>query len=1098
MLHIIQSNKMEVLQAQFHTLLKTAPLSSPFSKEVVLVQSPGMSQWLKIGLSEALGVAAQVDFPLPSSFIWQLYQQFLPNVPSESPYNKQNMTWKLVSILPSCLDDDKYAQLNQYLKEDSDGLKLFSLCEKIADVYDQYLMYRPHWISQWDSGRDELDDVDISVAAWQPDLWRRLVKHTQSLGQSDYHRANMHQQLLSALDNALDERLLPERLLPERLLPERITIFGLSAMAPSQLEVFQTLAKKIDVLLFFCNPSEHYWGDLVDEKTQSKIAAKYIKMPELEAQKNQEDYYFVGNPLLSSWGKLGRDYFEQLVQLDAQWIDGFVSDFDDSLLAQVHSEIYQLAFKGRSLTPDKSWFISDEGKLTINPEDRSIQLVDCHTPLREVECLHDHLLRLFHDNPNLTPKDIIVMMPDVGTYSPYIEAVFGAANAERFIPYALADLSIEQEKPILSSFVSLVNLPFSRFGVSDILDLLAVNPIASKFKVEEHEFSQLKYWLEQVGVKWGLDAKHKTEHDLPALSLNTWQHGLNRLLLGIASSDEQVAFADIYPADLVEGMAVNSLSKLLHFVNTLASYKLKLNNDDRLTDKAQLLREMVAQFYDAQTEQSWDLLTLESVIDDLQKHDDNLDMQSPVSARVLSYLVKQGVKEKGVGQRFLVGPVNFCTLMPMRAVPFKVVCLLGMNDADYPRTVQPIGFDLVPHSKRQKGDRSRKFDDRYLFLEALLSAREHFYISYIGRSCYNNEPQMPSVLVSELLEYVDRSFKYENIESKPSEHLLQRATLQPFNPANYCPDNKLQSYNPVWLVENTKLERQPPAPLDVEYEKHLDIGQFLFTVLAPQKAFYTQTLGLRLNEQTELNKDEEPFVLDTLERYFYLDELLAAELRDEPINLAQIMQRGNLPQAAVGEIQLARLQQRVQPMVELLKPQVKQPRAPLEVRLDIAQHTLLGWLDKLYDNKQIFYRSASIKAKDRVKGFLMHCIAQCMDEPVHTYIYGLDEQVSFAPMEKSKAHGYLQKWLSFYRACLAQPMPFFVSTAYELVATGDANKAAAKFNGGQYIGYGESEDAYVALNFTTLAEVIEPLQTISQDLLADIVTLAQEQRYADA
>ncbi|BBN81978.1 RecBCD enzyme subunit RecC [Pseudoalteromonas sp. A25] len=1093
MLHIIQSNRMEVLQAQFHTLLKSAPLSSPFCKEIVLVQSPGMSQWLKIGLSEALGVAAQVDFPLPSSFIWQLYQQFLPNVPSESPYNKQNMTWKLVAILPQCLGDDKYAQLEQYLNEDNDGLKLFALCEKIADVYDQYLMYRPHWISQWDAGEDELDDVDISIAAWQPDLWRRLVKHTQSLGQSDYHRANMHQQLIAALDS-FDAK----RLLAERLLPERITIFGLSAMASSQLEIFEVLAKKVDVLLFFCNPSEHYWGDLVDEKTQAKIAAKYLKMPELEAKQNQEDYYFIGNPLLSSWGKLGRDYFEQLVQLDAQWIDGFIDDFDDSLLAKVQSEIYQLAFKGKSLTPDKSWFISEQGKLEVDPEDKSIQLVDCHTPLREVECLHDHLLRLFHDNPTLTPKDIIVMMPDVGTYSPYIEAVFGAATGERFIPYALADLSIEQEKPILSSFVSLVNLPFSRFGVSDILDLLAVAPIASQFNVEEHEFSQLKYWLEQVGVKWGLDANHKTEHELPALSLNTWQHGLNRLLLGIASSDEHVAFDDIYPADLVEGMAVNSLSKLLHFVNALTGYKQRLNKSERLCDKAQLLREMVAQFYDEQSEQSWDLLTLERVIDDLQKHDDNLDMQAPVSARVLSYLVKQGVQEKGVGQRFLVGPVNFCTLMPMRAVPFKVVCLLGLNDADYPRTVQPIGFDLVPHSKRQKGDRSRKFDDRYLFLEALLSAREHFYISYIGRSCYNNEPQMPSVLVSELLEYVDRSFKYADNPLKPSDNLLEKATLQPFNPENYCSGNKLQSFNPVWLVENTTLKRQTPEPLNVEYEKNIDIAQFLFTVLAPQKAFYTQTLGLRLHELTEFNKDEEPFILDTLERYFYLDELLEHELRGEPINLEQIIQRGNLPQATVGELQLARLQQRVQPMAERLKPQVCQRRVPLEVRLDIAQHTLLGWLDKLYDDKQIFYRSASIKAKDRVKGFLMHCIAQCMDEPVHTYIYGLDEQVIFAPIDKPKAQSHLEKWLRFYQACLAEPMPFFVSTGYELASTGDVNKAAAKFNGGQYIGYGESEDAYVALNFTTLEEVLEPLQAISHDLLTDIVTLAQEQRYADA
>ena len=487
MLNIIQSNRMEALQAQFHQLLKVSPLQSPFDKEVVLVQSPGMSQWLKIGLSEHLGVAAQVDFPLPSSFIWQLYQQLLPNVPKESAFNKPNLAWKLFSILPTCIDEPLYLPLKTYLEGDIDGQKTFALCEKIADVYDQYLMYRPHWIATWDSGNDELDDVDVTIAPWQPDLWRRIVKLSKALGQSQFHRANMQGQLLAALEN-----------MDNSLLPKRISLFGISAIANSQLDVFEALSKKTEVFLFFFNPSEHYWGDIIDEKTAAKINAKYAKMPLVEAQQKKqsnpdEDYYFIGNPLLSSWGKLGRDYFEQLVQLDARWIDGFIDAFDTTLLGQVQSEIYQLAFKGESLTDNKEWFINDEGKLPVSANDTSITLSDCHTPLREVERLHDYLLNLFNQNPALTPKDIIVMMPDVGTYSPYIEAVFGGAQGSRYIPYALADLAIEQEKPVLSSFASLANLPFSRFGVSDILDLLQVTQIAEKFGLEAHEYEQIQY-----------------------------------------------------------------------------------------------------------------------------------------------------------------------------------------------------------------------------------------------------------------------------------------------------------------------------------------------------------------------------------------------------------------------------------------------------------------------------------------------------------------------------------------------------------------------------------------------------------------------------
>ena len=198
--------------------------------------------------------------------------------------------------------------------------------------------------------------------------------------------------------------------------------------------------------------------------------------------------------------------------------------------------------------------------MPIQADDTSIVLSDCHTPLREVERLHDYLLNLFNENKALTPKDIIVMMPDVGTYSPYIEAVFGGAEGRRFIPYALADLAIEQEKPVLSSFASLADLPYSRFGVSDILDLLQVTQIAEKFNLESHEYEQIGFWLERVGVKWGLDAAHKDSFGLPAIDLNTWQHGLNRLLLGVAQRDEQLPFSGIYSADEVEGMALNSLN----------------------------------------------------------------------------------------------------------------------------------------------------------------------------------------------------------------------------------------------------------------------------------------------------------------------------------------------------------------------------------------------------------------------------------------------------------------------------------------------------------------------------------------------------------
>ena len=1080
---------MEALQSQLHKVIETSPLEGVFRKEVILVQSPGMSQWLKLGISQHIGLAAQIDFPLPSSFIWQLYQTFLPHVPKESPYNKANLTWKLMTLLPTQLSDPLYTPLMRYLADDEANKKCFALCEKIADVYDQYLMYRPEWLEKWESGEDELIDVDIALAPWQPDLWRKLVLLSEQLGQSPYHRANMHAMLLEALLDA-----------PSTLLPSRISLFGLSAIPNSQLEIFNALAKKTDVLLFFFNPSAHYWGDVVDEKTQAKIASKFVKLPELEAQSGE--YFQIGNPLLSAWGKLGRDYFEQLLQLDASWIDGFDEDFKDNLLGKVQQEIYELSFKGESLVEDTNWFINDEGKLPVSSDDVSIIFQDCHTPLREVENLHDHILGLMHNDNSLTPKDIIVMMPDVAKYSPYIEAVFGGATAERFIPYSLADLAIEQEKPVINSFITLVDLPFSRFGVSDILDLFAVEPIAKQFNCGEDEFEQFRFWLEKVGIRWGIDAAHKVEHELPEMQLNTWQQGLNRLLLGVAMGDESQEFEGIYPSDQIEGMASESLSKLLQFVDNLIEYKQLLGQSLPLGEKVIHLKSLIKTFYHADSEQSWDLQVLNAVIESLQTHYDNQDMTGPVSSEIISYWVKQGVTQKGVGQRFLVGAVNFCTMMPMRAVPFKIVCLLGLNDGDYPRSVQPIGFDLASQSQRRKGDRSRKLDDRYLFLEALLSARQQLMLSYVGRSCYNNAPQVPSILVSELVDYIDRCFYIENETYQPSKHLLNRVTLQPFAPMNY-EKAKRQSFNPTWLLPDnqsveTRTEFTSLPSLVSNSGQLLDLGQLIKAILNPQAAFYQQRIGVRLYNAEAVIEDDEPFSLDALSRYQYLDELLTDSLHESQKKTEQLLQRGDLPQAQVGHVELIKLQKRIEPLTERLRLITAEKKEPVEVELICRDFILQGWLSHIYGAEQVFYRPASIKAKDKLRAFIYHCVAHCMGESLTTIVYGLDEQVRFEPMDRLDAKSELSKWVDFYVELMSQPQPFFVNSSYEYALNKDLNKAESKFNGGQYIGIGDCENPYVALDFSKLSDFEDKFTYLSESLFARLIEMAKEEKYANA
>ncbi len=341
MLTIYHSNHLDVLKDLLAELLHQSPPANPLTDEHVLVESPGMAQWLRLALAQKLGIAAGISFPLPASFLWQIYTQVLPDVPRRSAFNKESMTWKLMDLLDALKHDPDFSTLDQYLAGDADDIRKFQLSGRIADIFDQYLVYRPDWINHWEQG---LDPTGITAdQPWQPRLWRALVAKTAELGQSPWHRANMHQRFLQAITEGSQHAQLPERLF----------VFGISALPPHFVESLEALASRCDVHLMVTNPCQHYWGDERDPKYLRKLAARKLldRQRTGEGGKNWfnkarlnpdtlgafDDLDTIGNPLLGSMGKLGRDYFHQLHSLDAFDIDVFVSDHRDNLLGTIQS-----------------------------------------------------------------------------------------------------------------------------------------------------------------------------------------------------------------------------------------------------------------------------------------------------------------------------------------------------------------------------------------------------------------------------------------------------------------------------------------------------------------------------------------------------------------------------------------------------------------------------------------------------------------------------------------------------------------------------------------------------------------------------------------
>lgn len=195
MLRVYHSNRLDVLEALMEFIVERQRLDDPFQAEMVLVQSTGMAQWLQMTTAARFGIAANIEFPLPASFIWDMFVRVLKDIPGESAFSKQSMSWKLMTLLPQHTEEDDFILLRQYLSDDGDKRKLFQLAARVADLYDQYLVYRPEWLMRWEAGQrvEGLGDAQ----QWQAPLWQALVSYTAELGQPQWHRANLYQRFIS-------------------------------------------------------------------------------------------------------------------------------------------------------------------------------------------------------------------------------------------------------------------------------------------------------------------------------------------------------------------------------------------------------------------------------------------------------------------------------------------------------------------------------------------------------------------------------------------------------------------------------------------------------------------------------------------------------------------------------------------------------------------------------------------------------------------------------------------------------------------------------------------------------------------------------------
>nr|WP_154324582.1 exodeoxyribonuclease V subunit gamma [Pantoea sp. 201603H] len=1117
MFTVYHSNQLDLLKSLAAYQIENQPLRDPFQPEVVLVQSPGMAQWLQMSLAGQFGIAANITFPLPASFIWDMFVSVLPGIPKESAFNKASMSWKLMTLLPQMLDRPEFMTLNHYLIDDDDRRKLFQLASRVADLFDQYLVYRSDWLNRWEKG--ELIEGIGDAQCWQAPLWAALVEFTHQIGQPEWHRANLYSRFISTLERAKTR--------PPGL-PDRVFICGISALPPVYLQALQALGKHIDIHLLFTNPCRDYWGDIQDyaflAKLQSRRRRHFQQQHENALFRDPENasslfdgegIQQLSNPLLASWGKLGRDNLFLLAQMEPREIDAFVDIEPDNLLHAMQHDL--LVLEDHAVVGLTAETIQDSmTKRRLEPDDRSITLHVCHSPQREVEVLQDRLLAMMANDPELTARDIIVMVADIDAYTPFIQAVFGNAPSDRYLPFAISDRRASHAHPALQAFIALLGLPDSRFASEEVLALLEVPALASRFDIDEGGLRRLRQWVEESGIRWGLDDESVRELGLPATGQHTWRFGITRMLLGYAMESRMGDWQGILPYDESSGLIAELAGNLAELLMRMNHWRQILSQSQPLSEWLPLCRELLNDFFivDAETEPA--LALIEEQWQQTIDYGIQAQYQQHVPITLLRDELTSRLDQQRISQRFLAGPVNFCTLMPMRSIPFKVVCLLGMNDGVYPRTLPPLGFDLMSQNP-QKGDRSRRDDDRYLFLEALLSAQKQLYVSYIGRSIQDNTERYPSVLVSELVDYIAQSFCLPGDEhldvdgsaQKVVAHLHHLHSRMPFAPENFSEQAEFRSFAREWLpAANAAGEAHPPfvQPLPPVEPDILSVEQLQRFWRHPVRAFFNMRLGVNFSlEESEL-PDSEPFTVDNLDRYHINAQLLNALIEGEDSDRLYDRHRaaGNLPYGAFGEL----FWQQQREEMDALAAQIRDRRNPSEsweIDLQIGSVRLVGWLSQVQQDGLLRWRPGKLNFTDGLLLWLEHVIYCAMGGTGSSSMFGRKEsQWRFDAITSDEALTWLHRFIDGYQQGLSVPLLLLAKTGGAWVETSydekreellldEVTQAKARTKLlqawlGDYQSEGEGNDPYLARLFRTLDEThIQDICTVARHWLLPLM-----------
>ena len=727
-------------------------LDAPF----VVVPNRNVATWVQFGIARATGIAANLKVRFLRPFLGEVVAQARPEA--------RIVDGKLLLglVLELLHDEELLARaalrpVRAYLSAGGEGrdaidLRRGQLAGRVAHFFEEYGYARPEMLQRWPSGRI-LSEEFAETEEWQRQLWLALwgrgglvERRSAAAGQAWFTAA------------ALFKDLKPR----EIAVPGEIHLFGISYVARAYQTIFGVLSRAARLNIYAVNPCMEFWEDLETDRERRRKLPKRSERQGPEKLAAELDPFGLSDandtPALRLWGRPGRENIRLLNELTECEFEACFEDPTDggkTLLRQIQRDI--LLREPASALDGPADYSAD----------RSLTVLKCSGMRREAESIAGEIWQLVVDGNGgegrapLRFNDIAVILP--AARSDEYQAHFSAVFREVWeIPHNIVDMTLAGESRVAEAIDLLLALPHGKFTRPEVMRVATHPSVMARFPDAEPAA-----WLalcEALGIAHGADhAEHKDtyiERDV----LN-WDQGVRRLALGAfmtgrRSSDERMLALgdDVYLPE--EPGAVESASGFGLLVRSLIEDARFCREDRRLPMSGwiEFLRKLVGSYIAVLSdEDERAMATCLAAIQSLAEIDLGGLAGRSVSYRIPCELLKGALASAPAGRgQHLADGVVMSSFLPMRAIPFRVIFVAGLGERDFPSVERADRLDLRT-ARRHPGDVSPREQDKYMFLETLLCARERLYLSYVARNALTGDPLEPSSVIRELRHLVEGS-----------------------------------------------------------------------------------------------------------------------------------------------------------------------------------------------------------------------------------------------------------------------------------------------------------------------------------------------------